>query len=216
MRISDWSSDVCSSDLNAREVPPASGNRPSVGHGWRTPWGSAKVRSQNSGGAMLQRSPTIAGPSAMRGFTLVELMVTLAVLTIIAVIATPSFANLIRGNRLASSANEMVALLQTARSAAISNRAHSADCPSSDGVNCAASLGHRWIAVLTKNGVTTVLRDSTMHSSILLKASANLSGGSNKLTFTPIGFSTVGTKASGTLGLCVKDLDGNQIGRAHV
>ncbi|HEY9541050.1 MAG TPA: GspH/FimT family pseudopilin [Luteimonas sp.] len=158
---------------------------------------------------MLQRSPTIAGPSAMRGFTLVELMVTLAVLTIIAIIATPSFANLIRGNRLASSANEMVALLQTARSAAISNRASSAVCPSSDGVNCAASLGNRWIAVMTKNGVSTVLRDSTMHSSILLKASANLSGGSNKFTFTPIGFSTVGTKASGTLGLCVKDLDGN-------
>src|SRR3546814_5446825 len=62
---------------------------------------------------------------------------------------------------------------------------------------------------MTKNGVSTVLRDSTMHSSILLKASANLSGGSNKFTFTPIGFSTVGTKASGTLGLCVKDLDGN-------
>src|SRR3546814_1793280 len=39
---------------NAREVPPASGNRPSVGHGWRTPWGSVKVRSQNSGGAMLR------------------------------------------------------------------------------------------------------------------------------------------------------------------
>src|SRR3546814_7372553 len=82
----------------------------------------------------------------------------------------------------------MVARLQTARSAAISNRASSAVCPSSDGVNCAASLGNRWIAVMTKNGVSTVLRDSTMHSSILLKASANLSGGSNKFTFTPIGF----------------------------
>src|SRR3546814_3831744 len=114
--------------------------------GWLTPWGSVKVRSEKSGGAMLQRSQTSAGPSAMRGFTLVELMVTLAVLTIIAIIATPSFANLIRGNRLASSANEMVALLQTARSAAISNRASSAVCPSSDGVNCAASLGNRWIA----------------------------------------------------------------------
>src|SRR3546814_1392401 len=159
---------------------------------------------------MLQRSPTIAGPSAMLGFTLVELMVTLAVLTIIAVIATPSFANLIRGNRLASSANEMVALLQTARSAAISNRASSAVCPSSDGVNCAASLGNRWIAVMTKNGVSTVLRDSTMHSSILLKASANLSGGSNKFTFTPLGFATVGTKASGTMGLSGKELVGNK------
>src|SRR3546814_17040061 len=84
---------------NSREVPPASGNRPSVGHGWRTTWGSVKVRSQNSGGAMLQRSPTIAGPSAMRGFTLVELMVTLAVLTIIAILGPPSIGHLNRSNR---------------------------------------------------------------------------------------------------------------------
>src|SRR3546814_17818254 len=84
---------------NAREVPPASGNRPSVGHGWSTPWGSVKVRSQNSRGAMLQRSPTIAGPYAMRGFTLGELMVNLTVPTTSETIAPPSFANLVRGNR---------------------------------------------------------------------------------------------------------------------
>lgn len=145
----------------------------------------------------------------MRGFTLVELMVTLAIITIIAVIATPSFMNLVRSNRLASSANEMVALLQTARTAAVSNRASGSVCPSTDGANCAASLGNRWIALMTKNGASTVLRETTLHPSITVKASANLAGGSNRFTFTPIGFSAVGTKASGTLGLCVKNLTGN-------
>src|SRR3546814_21074485 len=101
-------------------------------------------------------------------------MVTLAVLTIIAVIATPSFANLIRGNRLDSSANEMVALLQTERSAAISNRASSAVCHRTDGVKCDESLGNRWIAVMTKNGVSTVLRESTRHYSLLSKANTKL------------------------------------------
>ncbi|MFC3717078.1 GspH/FimT family pseudopilin [Luteimonas soli] len=158
---------------------------------------------------MLQHRPKIAGLSAARGFTLVELMVTLAVLTIIAVIAMPSFANLIRGNRLVSSANEMVALLQTARTSAISNRASVTVCPSNDGANCAASPGSHWIALMTKDGVNTVLRDGTLHPSVTVKASANLAGGSNRFTFTPIGFSAVGTKASGTLGLCVSNMSGN-------
>src|SRR3546814_18053131 len=86
---------------NAREVPPAPGNRPSVGHGGRTPWGSVKVRSQNSGGAMLQSSPTIAGQSALRGFTLVEVMVPLADRTIIALNAPPSCENRTPRHRMA-------------------------------------------------------------------------------------------------------------------
>src|SRR3546814_9515044 len=73
---------------NAREVPPASGNRPSVGHGWRTPWGFVKARSQNSGGDMLQHSPKIAGPYPTREITQVELLVPQAHLTHITVIAT--------------------------------------------------------------------------------------------------------------------------------
>lgn len=142
----------------------------------------------------------------MPGFTLVELMVTLAVLAIAAAIAVPSFTNLVRSSRLNASANEMVALLQTARSAAISNRASGSVCPSTDGTTCAAALGNRWISLMTKNGTSTVLREATLHPSVTVKASANLVGGSNKFTFTPIGFSAVGTQASGSLGLCVDKL----------
>lgn len=145
----------------------------------------------------------------MPGFTLVELMITVAVLAIIAAMAMPSFANLVRSNRLNASANEMVAMLQTARTAAISNRASGSVCPSTDGATCAAALGNRWIALMTKNGASTVLRDTTLPPSIVVKASANLSDGSNKFTFTPIGFSAVGTKTSGSLGLCVNNLSGD-------
>jgi type IV fimbrial biogenesis protein FimT len=45
------------------------------------------------------------------GFTLVELMVTLAVVAILAAIAFPSFQSTIRSNRLASANNEMIGLL---------------------------------------------------------------------------------------------------------
>lgn len=145
----------------------------------------------------------------MRGFTLIELMVTLAVAAIVALVAVPSFSGLIRGSRLKSSANEMVTVLQTAKVAAVSQRARVLVCPSTDGATCAAAIGNRWIAVMTKNGVTTVLKDSTLHQTVQVKSSANLAAGSNRFTFLPSGFSLVGANTSGTIGLCVANLSGS-------
>jgi type IV fimbrial biogenesis protein FimT len=54
-----------------------------------------------------------------QGFTLVELMVTLAVAAIILAIAAPSFSQMIRENRLITTANNLVGNIQLARSEAI-------------------------------------------------------------------------------------------------
>jgi len=144
---------------------------------------------------------------------MVELMLTLTVFGVLAALAVPSFMNLIRGNRLTSSANELVAMMQTARMAAVSNRASVAVCPSANGTTCATALGSRWIALMTKDTVNTVLRDSTLHSTVMVKSSASLSGAGgaskNKFTFLPSGFSKAGTSDSGALGLCVPNLRGD-------
>lgn len=59
----------------------------------------------------------------MRGLTLVELMVVLAVLVVVAALAAPSFVETIRSNRLTAQVNEMVGALQTARAEAIRRNA---------------------------------------------------------------------------------------------
>lgn len=57
------------------------------------------------------------------GFTLVELMITLAVAAIILAIATPDFSNLIQNNRITSQTNELVSALHLARSEAVTRSA---------------------------------------------------------------------------------------------
>jgi type IV fimbrial biogenesis protein FimT len=54
-----------------------------------------------------------------RGFTLIELMVVVAIVAILAAVAAPSFANLIRSNRLAGASSALQVSLNVARSEAV-------------------------------------------------------------------------------------------------
>lgn len=74
-----------------------------------------------------------------RGFTLLELMVTLAVASILAVIALPSFRDLLRKNQVSSANNALLADLSYARSEAITRGNIVSICPSADGSSCTAS-----------------------------------------------------------------------------
>lgn len=58
-----------------------------------------------------------------RGFTLIELMVTIAVLAIVLGIAVPSFQDFVRKNRLVATTNNLVSALAMARSEAIKRAA---------------------------------------------------------------------------------------------
>ena len=88
------------------------------------------------------RSDSIIGsPCRGRGFTIVELMVTIAVAAILLVIAVPSFTNIINTNRLNSAANAMIGALNTARMAAIQQNTSAQFCSNATGTNTSDTLG---------------------------------------------------------------------------
>ena len=144
------------------------------------------------------------------GFTLVELMVTVAIAAVIAMIAVPSFQQMTRRSRLATAGNELVAAMQSARMAAVSQRESVSFCPSADGTTCAAAAGNRWIVLAPGN---SVLKDFTLPLGITAQGSPNLRGASFRLVFGPSGFSKAGTGAaaptSATLALCGSDIRGD-------
>lgn len=81
------------------------------------------------------------------GFTLVEMVGTLAIAAILVTAVIPMGTRTVAGNRLVSSVNAFIGALNLARSEAIQRTRRTVICPSSDGRTClAAGHWHRgWI-----------------------------------------------------------------------
>ena len=60
---------------------------------------------------------------SQRGFTLIELMVVLAVIAILAMIGIPGFQTILQNSRMTSATNSLLSALQYARSEAVTQRA---------------------------------------------------------------------------------------------
>jgi type IV fimbrial biogenesis protein FimT len=73
---------------------------------------------------------------AAAGFTIIELMITLAVIGVLLALAAPSFSDIILSSRLSSYANDFVASTHLARSEAIKRNARVSICVSANGTSC--------------------------------------------------------------------------------
>lgn len=114
-----------------------------------------------------------------RGFSLVELMVTIAIVAILVAIAFPSFEATFRSNRLATATNEMLASISLARSEAVRSTRGSGICASEDGSTCDGGWNDGWIVWLDEaggtaaqfdEGVDTVVRHVESRSNLIVSA----------------------------------------------
>lgn len=135
------------------------------------------------------------------GVTLIELMVTMTIMTVLLLVVPPAFDQVRLRSRLVSYANDLVLAANLARSEAIKRNANVDLCISSDGTNC-ATTGDWTQGWIVKSGSTVVMRRDPLDSAYLF---AN-AGATRTLTFKSTG---VGSTAV-TLKLCRANPVGNE------
>lgn len=91
-------------------------------------------------------------PHHHEGFTLLELMITVAVLAILLGIGIPSFNSVIASSQLTSQTNRIVAALNAARMEAVKRNTHAVICTSSNGTACnGTSWASGWLIFMDSN-----------------------------------------------------------------
>jgi len=87
------------------------------------------------------------------GFTLLELMTTLAIAGVLGMLAVSGYSSLVLSNRLSTNTNEFIADVSTARSEAIKRNAVTTICKSTNGTSCATtgSWTDGWIVLVDSN-----------------------------------------------------------------
>jgi len=137
------------------------------------------------------------------GFTLVELMVTVAIAAILLAVALPSFQGSLRSNRVATATNEALASLALARSEAVRNTRGAGVCASADGASCGADWNSGWLVWSDADGDGAVDAGETIVRYSQGKASVAMAGTATTLAFDPRG--RVRGGGSQTIGLAPTD-----------
>lgn len=83
----------------------------------------------------------------MTGFSLLELIVTMAIVTVVLVIGVPSFIELLRSSRVSTLTSRLVTAMNLTRSEAIKTGSRVTLCKSADGATCiqAGDYQQGWI-----------------------------------------------------------------------
>ena len=127
----------------------------------------------------------------VRGFTMIELLVTIALLGILLTLAAPNLSQFVSNNRLTSQANSLVSDILLARSESATRGTQVVICTSTTGTSCSSTAGWAdgWIVFSdTNNNGAVDSGEAILKSSSALDSSTLAeSGSATKLAFRPYG-----------------------------
>lgn len=129
------------------------------------------------------------------GVTLIELMITLAIITIILTAVAPSIQSILIKNRIVAEINEMSSLIRFARHHAINEQAPVSVCPSSDHINCSSDWNDPKIVFidLDNNGIRAAAEELVVSISAI-SSTNTMTGPAGSLIFLGTGESSVATE----------------------
>ena len=111
-----------------------------------------------------------------KGFSLIELMITLSIAAILLVVAAPSFRDALRRNKVSSASNALLADISYARSEAINRGNVVSICPSSDQATCSNGQAYEngWLVYTYQagKGVANTAYSATSGAILLRAANA--------------------------------------------
>ena len=144
-----------------------------------------------------------------KGFTIIELMITLALVGVLVTFGVPGFSGLMERNQLTTGINQFVSSLSLARSEAIKRNERVNICTSNDGVQCtASSYEDGWLVYVDSNQNNSrdnneelIWVGSSLANNLTLRGS---SGFSNQISYMSTG--RIGDNTQGEVRLC-KDND---------
>lgn len=128
------------------------------------------------------------------GFTLIELMMTLAIAAIVLTLGIPSFQETMRSNRLTTQANDLVTAINLARAEAVKRRSPVSVCASSNQTTCTGAWNAGFIVV-------DDVDDEVLQVYGPLKGSTTVTASATRLRYTPDGFLDGG---AASIQLCVE------------
>lgn len=167
--------------------------------------------------------------SRPKGFTLLELMITLSVAAILLTIALPSFRGLMHRSQVSSASNELLGSLAYARTEAVNRGQLVSMCASTDYTSCSGSTAYEpgWIvytypaaaASVGKayvDGTDLLLRSTTARTDVSVRAkSATVITfgqlGQLKPTTTPLTFATCYRNGGTGAGTSTSEAPGAQL-----
>ncbi|MBV1932791.1 MAG: GspH/FimT family pseudopilin [Porticoccaceae bacterium] len=151
--------------------------------------------------------------NSTRGFTLLELLVTLAIASILVTLGTPSFMAVLRTNKLSGQANDFISSLNIARSEAVHRSSQTTMCQSADGTSCGGEWENGWIVFIdpANTGVVNAGEEIILVNDGLDNARHTLQGNTNVNSTVVFDSRGYGVGSNGQLALCF-DQDGDGSG----